>query len=144
VAQAWLARSDLPERDDPYPLYAASNVGSLVALLGYPLLVEPFVRLNVQRVAWSALYLVYLALLVLAAPPRGSGAAAATPADAAPEPDAAPAPSGWDVAYWLGLSAAPSMFLVAVTNVISIDVGSLPLVWVVPLGLYLLSFVLVF
>ncbi|MCO5165081.1 MAG: fused MFS/spermidine synthase [Planctomycetes bacterium] len=139
VAQAWLARSDLPGRDDPYPLYAASNVGSLVALLGYPLLVEPFVSLRAQRLTWSALFLGYLAVLALAAPRRP-----AADAPPAPPPDDAPPPTRSDVATWLGLSAAPSMFLVAVTNVISIDIGSLPLVWVVPLALYLLSFVLVF
>ncbi len=141
VAQAWLARSDLPERDDPYPLYAASNAGSLVALLGYPLLVEPLLSLRTQRVAWSALYLAYLVLLVVAAP-RRAAAPASTPTET-PPPEV-PAPTAWDVLYWLGLSAAPSMFLVAVTNVISLDIGALPLVWVVPLALYLLSFVLVF
>lgn len=150
VAQGWLARSDLPERDDPYRLYAASNLGSLVALLGYPLLVEPFMSLRAQRLTWSGLFLVYLAVLVLAAP-RRAGAAAPAPAPAPdPTPPAAPAaesaaPPTWrDLLFWLGLSAAPSMFLVAVTNVIALDVGSMPLVWVVPLALYLLSFVLVF
>lgn len=145
VAQGWLARSDLPERDDPYRLYAASNLGSLVALLGYPLLVEPFVTLRAQRLLWSGLYLVYLGVLVAAAPRR----ATSTPEPATPEPAAAPVaetpPPTWrDILFWLGLSAAPSMFLVAVTNVIALDVGSMPLVWVVPLALYLLSFVLIF
>ncbi|MCW8140366.1 MAG: fused MFS/spermidine synthase [Planctomycetota bacterium] len=139
VAQSWLARSDLPGRDDPYPLYAASNVGSLVALLGYPLLVEPFVSLRAQRLTWSALFLGYLAVLALAAPRKAAADAPAPP----PLADA-PRPAWSDVVAWLGLSAAPSMFLVAVTNVISVDIGSLPLVWVVPLSIYLLSFVLVF
>jgi SAM-dependent methyltransferase len=148
IAQAWLAASDLPEREDPYPLYAASNLGSLVALLGYPLLVEPFVSLRVQRVVWSVGYLLYLGLLVKAAPRAAAApapAAPATPPEAPEAPEAdGPAPTWRDRLFWTGLAAAPSMFLVAVTNVISIDIGSMPLVWVVPLAVYLLSFVLVF
>lgn len=150
VAQRWLHRSGLPEARDPYPLYAASNLGSIVALLGYPIAIEPFVGLRVQRYAWCAGYLVYLALAVLTYPRRGGADAPPEPAEpAAAEDDAASAPSPGPlrpprVLYWFLLSMAPSAFLIAVTNVIAVDVGSMPLVWVVPLVIYLLSFVIVF
>lgn len=168
IAQRWLAESDLPERDNPYQLYAASNAGSFVALLAYPFLVEPLLGLQAQRWVWSAAYLVYLGLAISLVPRRASAgeepapapesepseaaASAASPeeaeaAEAAPAPEDPSAPEkvspGLFVA-WLVLAAVPSACLVAVTNVIATDLGSLPLVWVVPLCIYLLSFVLTF
>ncbi len=191
LAQAWLARSDLPGRDEPYPLYAASNLGSLAALLAYPLLAEPLLPLGAQRVLWSLGVVAWFVLAWRLCPPgpapagdeaptpgpldRGAApdvapAAGSAPADAAPAgapavvaapagaapPGAAPA-GGRGVALpdraavgpgrvlaWALLAAAPSAFLLAVTNVIALDVGSAPFVWVLPLALYLLSFVLAF
>jgi hypothetical protein len=159
VAQAWLSRSDLPERREPYQLYAASNLGSLAALLAYPLVIEPFLRLETQRLAWSAGFCVYAALAFLVAP--RAGAPAPPPEESLPEPKPAADPMKVDgeddpdaerparvtpgvVLYWTLLAAAPSIFLLAVTNVIALDIGSVPLVWVLPLGIYLLSFVLAF
>lgn len=144
MAQRWLADSTLPERGEPYRLYAASNAGSLLALLGYPLLVEPFLGLETQRWAWSALYLVYLALAALALRLPRADASAPAPA-AEPSADAGQAPPrARDFLAWALLSAAPSACLMAVTNVIAMDLGSVPLVWVVPLSLYLLTFIVVF
>lgn len=137
VAQQWLARSGAAE---PYPLYAASNWGSLLGLFMYPLLLEPLLSLRTQRWAWSAAYLGYL-LLALLAYPRGAGPAGPAP-EAKPAP--APAPPLGTQAAWFFLALAPSAFLLAVTNAIAADVGSAPMVWVLPLGLYLLSFVLAF
>lgn len=191
IAQRWLAESELPERDNPYQLYAASNAGSFVALLAYPLLIEPLLGLQAQRYAWSAAYLVYLGLAISLVPRRGGAAAAPAaaevrspedvkaqqtsvaspeapapeapapevPASEAPAPEApapeVPAetqpaeepPSAVSPALflaWLVLAAVPSACLVAVTNVIATDLGSLPMVWVIPLCIYLLSFVLTF
>lgn len=187
IAQTWLAASDLPERHEPYQLYSASNLGSLVALVGYPLLVEPFLTLDGQRIAWLVAFLVY-AGLAFTVVPRGrstnaadasAGASAlpgATPAEPAVGSPVEPAPpvaakelrrevtapgleakddddddaerthelGPGPIAYWLGLAAAPSMALLAVTNLFALDIGSMPLVWILPLGLYLLSFVLAF
>jgi SAM-dependent methyltransferase len=141
VAQLWWARSPLGETSQPYPLYAASNAGSLVALLAYPLLVEPNLGLTAQRWAWTAGYLVLVALSVASylalKPRRGSQ-------PVAPEADRGPQPTWGDRAWWLTLSAVPSAFLLATTNVIAGEVGSFPLVWVVPLALYLGSFMVVF
>ncbi|RMG17977.1 MAG: hypothetical protein D6731_03090 [Planctomycetota bacterium] len=169
MAQRWLAASALPGRDDPYPLFAASNAGSLAALLGYPLLVEPVLGLSEQRWLWSLAYLGYAVLCFWAYPRRtdaGSSLAAAGPGQGGPgaavllqEPDPTAAearqstaaasaepwrPSWGRLAYWTALAAAPSACLLAVTNVIALDLGSAPFVWVVPLSLYLLSFILVF
>ncbi len=145
VAQAWLARSRLPERDAPYRLYATSNLGSLAALLAYALLIEPLVGLTVQRWVWAATYAAYLVTAAIAW--RVTHAERASEVAAAVAPPArydAPAPSASQIAYWLMLSACPSAFLMAVTNLVALDAGNVPLVWVVPLALYLLTFVMAF
>ncbi|MGE0711370.1 MAG: spermidine synthase [Planctomycetota bacterium] len=138
VAQRWLQASDLPERADPYPLYGISNAGSLLALLAYPLLVEPLAGLEVQRRAWSALYLVYLALAWSIAPVGGPRLA---PAAAAPLGSAS---TRRQLLGWCVLSAAPSAFLMAVTQDIASSIGNSPLVWVLPLAAYLATFALAF
>ena len=134
VAQRWLSRTG----EEPWSLYAASNAGSLGALLGYALIIEPFVGLELQRRAWSALFVVYVLASALAwrASRRGSSPA--------PPPRSEGRPPLPRLVYWALLSAAPSAFLGAVTNLIALDIGSIPLVWVVPLAIYLGSFVVAF
>lgn len=140
TAQLWLARSPLGSRVSPWPLYAASNAGSLFALLAYPLAVEPLFGLGAQRWAWSAGYVLLVALgagsWALLRPASAASARAGSPPTPPPEWRA--------VAWWVVLGAVPSGFLLATTNVIASEVGSFPLVWVVPLALYLGSFMLVF
>ncbi|HJL15537.1 MAG TPA: hypothetical protein RMH99_07780, partial [Sandaracinaceae bacterium LLY-WYZ-13_1] len=136
VAQRWLARAGR----EPYGLYAVSNAGSLGALLLYALVVEPLVGLRVQRWAWAAGYVAYAALAVLAWRAKGPTTRAAPMAPLDPSPP--PRPTA--LLYWGLLSAAPSAFLMAVTNLIALDAGSVPLVWVVPLAIYLGSFVVAF
>ena len=138
VAQLWLARMGRPE---PYRLYAASNWGSFVGLFAYPLLIEPLFALHTQRWVWSAGYLLYLGLALTAFPWRSAGRSPWVHSEV-PAPGEAP---GWGLAaVWFLLALCPSAFLLSVTNVIAMDVGSAPFVWVLPLGLYLLSFVFVF
>lgn len=137
TAQAWLARSQLPGKESPYFLYALSNVGSLAALLVYALLIEPFVGLAVQRWAWAAGFALWV-LSALAAWRATEGAPEAAP------PAAAPAAHPLELAYWIVLAACPSALLMAVTNLIALDAGNVPLVWVLPLALYLLTFVWAF
>jgi hypothetical protein len=156
LLQRWFARTGHPDAADPYFLYAASNAGSLVALLAYPLLVEPNLRLSEQSRLWAAAY-VALALLLAACAvlARGAraGAAGVAAAGAAPELSAVAAPAeaarsepiGWRrVARWVLLAFVPSSLLLGTTSYLSTDVASVPLLWVVPLALYLLSFVFVF
>jgi hypothetical protein len=143
LLQAWFVRTGHPEGRDPYFLYASSNIGSFLALLSYPLLLEPVFTLRTQNLIWSggyALLIVLIAacgLLLWRAPAM---AAANVPgAD-----DDAPAPSWGLLGRWIFLAAVPSGLLIAVTAHISTDVAAAPLLWVLPLSLYLLTWVLVF
>jgi len=145
--QAWFARTDHPDAGDPYFLYAASNVGSFLALLSYPTVVEPLISLSAQTRLWTIGFWVLIALIM------GSGVLmwrtrAGAPRPAAAEPTAqapAPAAPSWrDGLTWCGLGAVPAGLLIAVTAHISTDVAAVPLLWVVPLALYLLTFVIVF
>jgi hypothetical protein len=146
LLQAWFARTDHPDAKDPYFLYAASNVGSFLALLSYPTVVEPLIPLSWQTRLWSIAFYVLIALIaasgalswrVPARPPSG------TAADQADAP-AADAPTWRDGLIWCALAAVPSGLLIAVTAHISTDVAAVPLLWVLPLALYLLTFVIVF
>ncbi len=131
VAQRWLASSDLAGRDDPWRLYSWSNAGSFVALFAYPLLIEPWFGVVSQRWMWSAAFLAYLGLL------------ASIPSAQVPV-TVAERPSLRVFAVWLGLAAAPSLLLSAVTAVVATEVASIPLIWVGPLGVYLMTFIIVF
>jgi hypothetical protein len=123
---------------DPYPLYAASNLGSFGGLIAYPLLVEPFLPLRGQSLLWSGGY-VLVALLVAACAlllPRGA-AAEARPVQGAPIPFTR-------VLRWIMLAAVPSGLMLSTTTYLTTDIVAMPLLWVVPLGLYLLSFSVAF
>lgn len=143
LLQAWYARTGHPSSKDPYFLYGASNIGSFLALLSYPFLVEPLSRLGQQTTVWSVLFYVLIALIALC------GLLLVRSKDAAPS--AAPvsqgtlqAPAVKDAAIWTALAAVPAGLMIAVTAHISTDIAAAPLLWVIPLALYLLSYVLVF
>jgi spermidine synthase len=141
LLQAWYARLSPAERggSDPYRLYAASNLGSLLALIAYPILVEPLMRLKLQAAAWSLGYGAFvLAVFALAALSRRARTHGLAPLADAP-------PVAWSERLaWIGLSAATSSLLLGVTAHITQDVASAPFLWVIPLALYLLSFVIAF
>jgi protein-L-isoaspartate O-methyltransferase len=142
LLQAWFARTGHPAARDPYFLYAASNVGSFLALLSYPTLVEPLIPLSVQTTLWSIIFCVLIAMIaasgvLLWRAPVGSRRDAEIA-------DASAAPSWRDGLIWCALAAIPAALLIAVTAHISTDVAAVPLLWVVPLALYLLTFVIVF
>ena len=140
LLQAWFARTDHPAAKDPYFLYAASNVGSFFALVSYPIVIEPFVRLGDQAWSWSIGFCLLVALLA------GCGALRwHSPHETVRADGAAEAPPSWkDAGFWMALAAVPAGLLVAVTAHISTDVAAVPLLWVLPLALYLLTFVIVF
>jgi len=145
MAQMWLAESDLADRDDPYYLYAASNAGSLIGLLSYPLILEPLLGLRIQGQLWAVAYGIYallaIALAVMFRTPNGER----PPVEASPPPsEPEPTSDRGALAYWFFLSTAPCVVLMAVTNKITIEVGALPLFWVLPLALYLTTFILAF
>lgn len=141
LLHAWFARTH-PGRS-PYRLYSVSNAGSLLALLAYPTVVEPFARVRTQEVGWSWAYGIFgvaMAGLAWRLWHRSRETEAATP-DAGPTPVP---PNGGDHAFWLALSAGGSALLMAITNTITMDVASVPLLWIPPLALYLLTFILAF
>jgi hypothetical protein len=145
MLQRWFATTGHPSARDPYFLYAASNAGSLLALVGYPLIVEPTLRLGEQSQLWSVGYSV-LAILTAACAAGlwWSSSRIATPVEEhVPEPDT-PAPSLHDRVRWTALSFAPSSLLLGVTTFVTTDIAAVPLLWVAPLAIYLLTFVLVF
>ncbi|MFM1814431.1 MAG: hypothetical protein RLZ98_1126 [Pseudomonadota bacterium] len=148
LLQAWFARTGHAQASDPYFMYAASNLGSLLALLGYPFVLEPVFGVRLLSLMWSGGFvLLWLAIALSYWQVREAGAARAVGAghsggQAAGVPTAAPT---WLArAGWVGLAFVPSALLTAVTTHIATDVASAPLLWVLPLALYLLTYVLVF
>ncbi|MFL5617439.1 MAG: fused MFS/spermidine synthase [Gemmatimonadaceae bacterium] len=140
LLQAWFARTTPGGRADAYRLFAISNIGSIVALLAYPWLIEPRLTLRAQTI------LVTIALVVLVIVGGVIGASIRSAED---EGDAAtttePAPVAPTTrALWVALAACASLLLAATTTHISQNVAALPLVWIVPLVAYLLSFVVAF
>jgi len=135
LMQRWYA---LSEGRDPYPLYAASNLGSFAGLLSYPLAVELWLPLTAQRWLWSASY----ALLALAV----AWCALALPNRAAMTQARAdtPAPSRAQLVRWALLAAVPSGLILSTTLHLTTDIVAMPLLWVIPLGVYLLSFSVAF
>lgn len=143
LLQAWYARSGAPDAADPYHLYAASNLGSLLGLLAYPLLVEPLFGLSQQRVLWSGGY-VAVAALIIACGVVAVLAARSVPTQTAVSVNDGPALTLRQRLFWIAAAAVPSSLLLGVTHHISTDVASAPFLWVIPLALYLLTFVVAF
>lgn len=147
LVQIWFARVN-PQRN-PYRLFALSNAASLAALLCYPFLIEPRLVLRDQTWGWSALYAAFV-LLMVALAVRVSRQAAAQPAaaveiPAAPEATAAgAAPAAATRLWWLVLAATASALLLGVTNHVTENIASVPMLWLMPLTIYLLTFILCF
>jgi hypothetical protein len=148
LLQAWFARTGHPNAGDPYFMYAASNLGSLIALLGYPFFLEPAFGLSQLSHFWAYGYaLLVLAIVASFFLMRGAQAGgvpetvAATPAG---EAVSAEAPTLANRLSWIGLAFVPAALLTAFTVHITTDVASAPQLWVIPLAIYLLTFVLVF
>lgn len=142
LLQKWFAATGHPGAADPYFLYGASNLGSVLALLSYPLLVEPALTLDAQSRAWTAGYgVLALAIVGCALVAWRGGGGWIGPTAAAERVD----PIGWGRRlHWLALALVPSSLLLAVTAHVTTDLAAVPLLWVVPLTLYLLTFVIVF
>jgi len=143
LLQAWFVRTGHPAGPDPYFLYASSNIGSFLALLSYPVLLESMFTLRTQNLMWTGGYGV-LALLIAGCGLLLMRSPASAVADLQAEDSQSPAPDWMLRARWIFLAAVPSGLLIAVTAHISTDVAAAPLLWVLPLSLYLLTWVLVF
>jgi len=143
LLQAWYARvrADHADGKNPYVLYAASNLGSFLALLSYPVLIEPLATLSGQRWGWTGGYAVFVALIIVMALTVWRRRVA----EAEPAALERSAPMSWkDRLILIGLAAAPSSLMLGVTAHLSTDVASAPFLWVIPLALYLLTFVIAF
>jgi hypothetical protein len=137
LLQAWYVRAR--RQSVPWRLFALSNAASLAALLTYPVLIEPALSVGHQALVWSAAYVLFAAL---------AGAAAwrfaAAPLPSGEDSSTATPPAAADRALWVLLAACASILLLAVTTHLTQDVAAIPFLWVIPLAIYLVSFILSF
>ena len=143
LLQKWFADIGHHTSEDPYYLYAASNAGSMVALLSYPFLIEPTIGLVEQKSFWSIGY-VLLGILIIGCAVvlwRNQSAESTDKIEEVEETENLPLLTQL---HWLVLAFVPSSLLLGLTNFISTDIASVPLLWIIPLTLYLLTFILVF
>jgi hypothetical protein len=151
LLQRWFARTRHPSAADPYFLYSASNLGSMLALISYPIWVEPHFRLAGQSRSWTIGYLIILALTVLCAGVTMKYLSVCRPEGREHEKGTAAVCGADDslLTYkergrWILYAFVPSSLMLGVTTFLSTDVAAIPLFWVIPLALYLLSFIIVF
>ncbi|HLL58602.1 MAG TPA: fused MFS/spermidine synthase [Allosphingosinicella sp.] len=136
LMQRWFALES--SRGEPYALYAASNLGSFGGLISYPLIVEPLLTLDQQSQLWTAGYALLVLLVVGCALTIPGRTVEAVPLEASP------APGRKRVLHWIALAAVPSGLMLSTTTHLTTDIVAMPLLWALPLGLYLLSFVVAF
>lgn len=156
LLQKWFSSTGHPAAKDPYFLYAASNLGSMLALLGYPTLVEPLLPVKkgywlTQCWLWTIGYGILIVLVIRCAWVIGKGldrGEKPDPAEVKVEDDenrgTSPRPGIFTRLRWVALAFVPSSLMLGVTTYITLDLAAIPLFWVIPLALYLLSFILVF
>ncbi|MEK7466544.1 MAG: fused MFS/spermidine synthase [Planctomycetota bacterium] len=136
LLQRWFSGTAHAAAKDPYFLFAASNLGSMVALLAYPVLVEPWLRLNQQRWSWIAGYAIFVALMFACMTKIRPAKEEALPEEASP---------GWPRRLrWIALAFVPSSLMLGMTTYATTNITPFPLLWVIPLAAYLLSFIVVF
>ncbi len=143
LIQKWFASIDHKNSDDPYFLYAASNAGSLIALISYPFLIEPHIDLSAQKTDWSLGYIL-LCLLISACAALLYKSKQHPPITQESTPPEDVNLSWGRRLHWLALAFVPSSLLLGLTNFISTDIASVPLLWIIPLTVYLLTFIIVF
>ncbi|MDR7102174.1 fused MFS/spermidine synthase [Croceicoccus sp. BE223] len=139
LMQSWYVAGARDE--DPYWLYAASNIGSFAGLFAYPLVMEPLLGLRDQSLVWTAGYVALVLLVALCGLLAGGRGGDAAAHRAEPTSPPVPARRFW---LWVALAAVPSGLMLSTTNFLTTDIFAVPMIWVLPLGLYLLSFVIAF
>ena len=144
LLQAWYVRRS--GSGMPYRLFALSNFGSMLALVSFPFVVEPRLTSREQAFTWSGVYVLFALLCATAAwVSKGEGASSSQEAPSeAPDSTPAERPRALELLLWVGLAACASTLLVSVTNHMSQNLAPIPLLWVLPLALYLLTFILSF
>ena len=140
LLQSWFAASGHRQAGNPYVLYAASNLGSFAALFAYPVVIEPILTLKAQTAAWSFGFALFAVLLAVAS--LFTSGAAPVAAQAAPQDEARA--SAIERMRWIALAAVPSGTVIAVTAYLTTDIAAAPFLWVLPLAIYLLTFVAAF
>lgn len=147
LIQAWYARSGRSDANDPYYLYAASNAGSLLGLIAYPLMMEPFLTLDAQTQTWALGYGVLALGLIgcgIIASRAGVGLLVKAPDVSTTESVEAPTSLMRQRLTWLALAFLPSSLLIGSTTHITTDIASAPFLWAPPLMIYIGSFIVVF
>lgn len=142
LLQAWFVRRN--GSSAPYRLFALSNFGSMLALLSYPLLVEPSLGNRLQALTWSGAYVVFAVACGFTAWVSREAPETGLHQGECPKEHSGERPTPWALVHWVVLAACASVFLVSVTNHMSQNLAPIPLLWVVPLALYLLTFILAF
>lgn len=141
MLQVWFAHTKHHSSEDPYFLYAISNAGSLVALLAYPFVAQPLLELNEQTHVWTSIYILFIAFIAFCVFSMWKDYTEPKPLDTEKESDKVTLTNRFS---WVFFAAVPSALLLGVTNYISTDVSASPVLWVIPLSLYLLTFINVF
>ena len=151
VMQRWFADSGRKDAGDPYFLYSASNAGSLLGLIAYPLLLEPLLRLHTQSQLWSLSYAVFFTLTAACGlldwrwRRRNAPVNVQEPVGKKARTQETAEPIAWSTRWcWIAAAFIPSSVMMGVTSAITADMAAIPLFWVLPLAIYLTSFVLVF
>lgn len=139
--QHWFASSKHEDAENPYFLYAVSNIGSMLSLLGYPVIIEPLLGVREQTEVWFGGYLLLFALTMVCAWMIRNGTKPLPPLSVGGENEKV----RWlDRALWIGLSFIPSSLMLGVTSLITTDIASAPFLWIIPLTIYLATFIIAF
>ncbi len=154
LLQKWFADTNHPSSADPYFLYSASNLGSLLALVSYPILIEPYFALNFQNKLWLIAYVILIILTIVCGITlwKSKGYISDTNIEGQTTDEisntsntqAYSQPPKAAIIQWIVLAFIPSSLLLGVTTYITTDLAAIPLLWAIPLALYLLSFILTF
>ncbi|MBO6512517.1 MAG: fused MFS/spermidine synthase [Phycisphaerales bacterium] len=141
LVQGWFARTGHARAHDPYFLYAASNAGSLIGLLAYPFVIEPMIGLDTQRMVWLGGFGLFVVLSAGAIMMTRSGSGEGSKEDESTENDSI----SWKRRLrWMFYAFVPSTMLLGVTSHISMDIASFPMLWVLPLAVYLVTMIIAF
>ena len=148
LVQAWFGKTTHKLASNPYPLYVASNAGSLIGLLSYPFLIEPNLTLTTQRITWSLSWLSYVVLLGIVALQCWRYRKHTINFEGPPQPASDSMDETSEVRFnigisqklkWLALSFVPSSLLLGITSHITTDIAAMPMLWTIPLAIYLMS-----
>lgn len=142
LLQKWFSHTTHENASSPYFLYAASNIGSILGLLLYPLVVEQFLDLSNQALIWASGFAILTALLALCGFVSKFHRHSAD--DIAADNDTSPPPTWGRMAQWIFLAFVPSSLFLGYTTYVTTEIGSLPLIWVIPLSIYITSMIIAF